>query len=1027
MADKQTIELLKEAARLRTAAKAEIEKITKELLKQGNISEAQARVEAKKQEGYKKIVEQLKEINSQVQDQRTAQKEAIGSLMQQEQRLKSFSGLQQSIVGFERKKIELLAQQGSMHQNQKDAFGRISDLNQELLGLSAEDIVSRGEISRQIEAEIAALDEKGKRQNGLGAGSRELLAVMKKEYAVASNISNLTQDQQKQLEAQLSTYDSIKKSIGGVLDTAAALTSTLGAAVGGLLIGVGMVADKFGQVNRELGQSFLQGLNKSTMSATALGFIFDDTAGTVRELASEFGGVDAATLGTQTNIGLMATNMGISNKEAVSLTASFARMNGGSTDIAADMVKTTQEFANQNGIIPAALMQDLAGATEEFALFGKDGGQNILRAAGYAQKLGVNMKTLSGLADNLLDFESSITKELELGAMLGKNINLDKARQLAYQGDIEGATKATLNELGGIEAFNKMDYFQKKATADLLGTSVAELQKMADNQGKANTLGAVMNENFSKAGEFINAGLNKYLGTGLKGLGGMVTMAGQLGTGFSALGVDMAGITKSIGGGLKKLLMWPFKKLGGAFGGAGNKMVDKIKSKFSSGGITDGVADKAGKSTDAASKTPKKSDGGLQSLAKGLKAMGDPKVLFGALNLIPTALGFVAILPGLPGMLGVSLLGVGAGTGILSLSKGLKQMGNPKVLFGALNLIPTGLGFALMTLGVPGMIGVALLGIAAGAGLTALGTGLAAMSAGLVGAAALAVAGIGFAIMTLGIPGMIGVALLGIPASIGLGALAVGLTTFGAAAMNPLVWAGVGLLAALGLSLIPMAAALAIAAPAITAFGDVIGAAFGGIATIITATSEGLTNMLGVITLEKAAAMLALAGAFPLLAAGIGALGIATFVGGGSVVKFLNNISEAGSALAGGASDAIQTTAASMMSMATALTMINNELERLSVEKLDALADFSMNVSVGSAVSAVGESIGGLVDSVSGLIGGGGDEEKEDKNQLLIDEIKGLRSDLLSGKIGVYMDGEKVTSRVSAAVERVGGNSYAMS
>jgi len=117
-----------------------------------------------------------------------------------------------------------------------------------------------------------------------------------------------------------------------------------------------------------------------------------------------------------------------------------------------------------------------------------------------------------------------------------------------------------------------------------------------------------------------------------------------------------------------------------------------------------------------------------------------------------------------------------------------------------------------------------------------------------------------------------------------------------------------------------------------------------------------------------------------------------------------------------------------MMSMANALLMVNNELDRLSVEKLDALADFSMNVSLGSAVTAIGESIGGLVDSVTGVIGGGeGEGTEEDKSQLLIDEIKGLRADLNSGKIGVYMDGEKVTSRVSATVERIGGNSYSMS
>ena len=862
MADKQTIEYLKQAASLRAKAKAEMEKVTQELMKQNKLSEAAARIEAKKDERVKAYVAQLKEINSIVAEQREAQKQAIDNLMQQEQKVKSFTGLQQSIVGFERKKIELLAQQGSMHQNQKDAFGRISDLNQELLQLSAEDVVSRGEISRRIEEELAQLDKKAERQNGLGKGSRELLKTMKQEYAVATNISNLTQDQQKQLEAQLSAYDGIKKSIGGILDTAAALTSTVGAAIGGILIGAGFLADKFGQVNRELGQSFLQGLNSSTMSATALGFIFDDTAGTVRELASEFGDVDAATFGTQTNIGLMATNMGISNKEAVSLTASFARMNGGSTDIAADMVKTTQEFANQNGIIPAALMQDLAGATEEFALFGKDGGENILRAAGYAQKLGVSMKTMSGIAEGLLDFESSITKELELGAMLGKNINLDKARQLAYQGDIEGATKATLAELGGIEAFNKMDYFQKKATADLLGVSVAELQKMADNQGKANTLGAVMNENFSKAGEFINAGLNKYLGTGLKGLGGMVTMAGQLGTGFSAMGMDMGKMVGNIKDGAKSLLSKGWKMLTSKIGGGGatdiaSTATDSIKNKAKDS-IKDSIKDKA---TDSIKDVGgKDGGGGASKFMESISKIKMSEVLKGAAAMLVVAAAVFVFGKAVQEFMKVSWESVGmAVVSMLALVGAVALLGA---------IMMSGVGAVAILAGAAAMLVIASSVLVLGIGLQAIGTGFEMLSTGIAG-------------------------------------------------MLPNITTMVGMLMPLT-ALVPVIAGLA-----------------GAFALL--GYSLALVGVLG------------LPGLFVL--AGIAAL------------------------------------SAPIIKLASLL------------------------------------GIGGEGESAEGAGAGG----EEDKTQLLIDEIKGLRTDLNSGKIAVYMDGEKVTSRVSAAVERVGGNSYAMS
>ena len=503
-----------------------------------------------------------------------------------------------------------LSTQNSTAQQQASAiltaYGDQASIAREISQLTGDEVEQKAKLQSEfdlmgqmIEEELGSMDKRLAVTKDFMAQQGIIAESVKKQIKDANELSSLTDEQKDILEQQAEVFDSMKKKVGALGSTLTTFLKRPQAAIGALVIGIGKFAGKFGEVNRELGQSFTQGLNASTLSATGLGFIFEDTAGTVRELASEFGGVDAATLSTQANIGLMATNMGISNKEAVGLTASFTRLNGGSADMAADMVKTTQEFANQNGIIPAALMQDLAGSAEQFALFGKDGGKNILRAAGYAQKLGVNMATLSGISEGLLDFETSITKELELGAMLGKNINLDRARALAYEGDIKGATKETLRALGGIDAFNKMDYFQKKASADLLGISVAEMQKMADNQGKANELGSIMNTQFSKAGEFLNTGLNKYLGTGIQGLGGMITMTGQVGHGFSAMGTSIGGVIKGTGQILKNIMgmvagpvLKGLKAAGGLLANSGiGKKVGGIKDKLMSG-VKDKFTDK---------------------------------------------------------------------------------------------------------------------------------------------------------------------------------------------------------------------------------------------------------------------------------------------------------------------------------------------------------------------------------------------------------------------------------------------------
>jgi len=68
---------------------------------------------------------------------------------------------------------------------------------------------------------------------------------------------------------------------------------------------------------------------------------------------------------------------------------------------------------------------------------------------------------------------------------------------------------------------------------------------------------------------------------------------------------------------------------------------------------------------------------------------------------------------------------------------------------------------------------------------------------------------------------------------------------------------------------------------------------------------------------------------------------------------------------------------------------------------------------------------------ISGLFGGDDETADVDTNSeggdsALITEIKGLRADLIDGKVGVYMDGTKVTAAISKVVDKVGSNSYAI-
>jgi hypothetical protein len=292
--------------------------------------------------------------------------------------------------------------------------------------------------------------------------------------------------------------------------------------------------------------------------------------------------------------------------------------------------------------------------------------------------------------------------------------------------------------------------------------------------------------------------------------------------------------------------------------------IDKIKKKFAGGDKTKAVKKPKLSKKEATipdTKTvPKKGIGDkLKDLAKGLKAMAGGKVLQGALNLIPTGLGFLLLLPGLPGLL---ILGKAKlskiGLNLISLGKGLKSMTGGKVLQGALNLIPTGLGFLLLLPGLPGLL---ILGKAKlskiGTNLIQLGFGLKGMAGKKVamGALNLVAASVAFALAIASIPFLGFIAMVGTTAAAGLVALGGGLETLGAAAATGLPFIAVGLIALLGVAMIPFGYALKLAAPFLTAIVE-------GFIKLTSVASQLVPLAVGIAAIGLALAAWGLGGTF---------------------------------------------------------------------------------------------------------------------------------------------------------------------
>ena len=99
-----------------------------------------------------------------------------------------------------------------------------------------------------------------------------------------------------------------------------------------------------------------------------------------------------------------------------------------------------------------------------------------------------------------------------------------------------------------------------------------------------------------------------------------------------------------------------------------------------------------------------------------------------------------------------------------------------------------------------------------------------------------------------------------------------GLAALGKALANGQVLLGIG---ALTLAIIGVGFALKLAAPGIEAFGKVVTAAFGGLATLVGAVADGFVKILGAVTMENIGPMLLLGPALFGIAAGLSAVSLA--------------------------------------------------------------------------------------------------------------------------------------------------------
>ena len=730
-----------------------------------------------------------------------------------------------------------------------------------------------------------------------------------------------------------------------------------------------------------------EGMVKSISAASIVGL--SDTEGVMQGMVEQYGNVNALSGDMVNDLGKMAVHMGITGQEALKLNAALSQMPGETAETAKNAMEHVGHMAEMEGIAPGKIMKDMAANTGEMARAGSKGAEAFGKSVINLHKMGVEVATASKMADSLLDFESSINAQMEASVLLGRDINLDKARELALNNDIEGATAEVLKNVGGAAEFNKLNRIQQDALAKSLGMSVEEMAKYIDAQeeqekyhGKAagfwkNVLGYGM-EYGSKIGGFLKEhGLLLISALNLMSTTNILTKAGNVLLVIkNGLLATMRGIAFAVSliynterqaevvhwvkqkgqWALEKAhMLWKKAQAAFGFGGKGGA-VDAAKgaigdySQLGKDKIKDKLKDKAGdKAGDLAGKAQEKSGElgkakgggfkeGMENMAAGFKAMGQAGVGKGVLNTALAGPALVLAVGAIPFILFMGKVSLKElGDNFMNLAIGLEFMGSGKVAAGAGVLAIAGPALLVANLAIPFLLLMGRVPLKQlGENFTNLAIGLEAMGTGKVafGSLNLVLMTVGAVVGVAAIPFLALIAVAGTFIGVGLQGLASGLS----AMANPAVAIGVGILSILVLSV----------GAGMLMLGAGIGLAAAGMSLLVASLKD--------VPFEN---LMALPIAFSGLAAGL-----------------------------------------SMVAIAGAMAM-------------PVLAELILLAAVAPALVALGGALGSMFG------GGEGEGKEEDKMQILIDEIRGLRSEMSKGGV-VNMDGKKVGETLRLAMNTSG-------
>jgi len=492
------------------------------------------KLSAQKKEELKLAEEYLEVVSEQI----AAEKDRLNIEKETTKVLRSHAKLSSEV----RKQLGLQTGQASVFKS----------LSIEIAEVKARQLTNEGEslekLQKQeivIDSTLSAMESQAKAVERALKGESGLEEIEQKRRDVQAAKLDLTEEQYKDLldtidatellykkeqrilqlkESQKTLFESLPDPIKNAANVATDLAKSLGkvgfalAAIVGLGAAIASALSLFSDLDKSaeefrqktgIAASQMRDIQKQAERASkdfaALGVSSSDFYDTLVAIRNEFGNVLKTSETTNRALTVLNKNYGAGNEELAKSLGLFQNIAGLSEETAANILLQTAELSTNVGVSFADVAKDIAESAENSNDFFRGNVKELINQTIQARRLGTTLSQVLKTSESLLDFESSITKELEAAAFTGGQFNLTRARALAAAGEEAQMQEEILKQIQRSGDFTTKNLFERRAIAAAVGMEVSEIDRLIGQQNRLNSLSSVQKDNALK---LLDAGVD---------------------------------------------------------------------------------------------------------------------------------------------------------------------------------------------------------------------------------------------------------------------------------------------------------------------------------------------------------------------------------------------------------------------------------------------------------------------------------------------------------------------------------------